>query len=194
MYFKLDFFNRSPTSVEEIKNKVVIVSTDFSFKLPHFRLKHNTFLWSWFPQTFTYSIEIALNLLRYFKPAIDFLSPQILSLEKQFSSDLPSAVQVRKSSVPQTAPAPSLSQSASESQLLSATPSKPVRASTLTLQDPDGEPYSASPRRSTPNLSTSMSSSQKYLPHKESTPSLTSDISLPIATLELQQRLHQLQK
>ncbi|XP_043960273.1 extended synaptotagmin-2 isoform X4 [Gambusia affinis] len=118
---------------------------------------------------------------------------RILSLEKQFSSDLPSAVQVRKSSVPQTAPAPSLCQSASESQLLSATPSKPVRASTLTLQDPDGEPYSASPRRSTPNLSTSMSSSQKYLPHKESTPSLASDISLPIATLELQQRLHQLQ-
>ncbi|XP_027861014.1 extended synaptotagmin-2 isoform X4 [Xiphophorus couchianus] len=77
---------------------------------------------------------------------------RILSLEKQFSSDLPSAV-----------------------------------------QDPDGEPYSASPRRSTPNLSTSMSSSQKYLPHKESTPSLASDISLPIATLELQQRLHQLQ-
>ncbi|KAM4718202.1 extended synaptotagmin-2 isoform 3-T3 [Anableps anableps] len=118
---------------------------------------------------------------------------RILSLEKQISSDLPSAVQVRKSSVPQTAPAPSMSLSASESQLLSATPLKPVRASTLTLQDLDGEPYSASPRHSTPNLSTSMSSSQKYLPHKESTPSLASDISLPIATLELQQRLHQLQ-
>ncbi|XP_047206309.1 extended synaptotagmin-2-B isoform X3 [Girardinichthys multiradiatus] len=118
---------------------------------------------------------------------------RILSLEKQVSSDLPSAVQVRKSSVAQTVPAPSLSLSASESQLLSATPLKPVRASTLTLQDPDGEPYSASPRRSTPNLSTNMSSSQKYLPHKESTPSLASDISLPTATLELRQRLHQLQ-
>ncbi|KAM4543669.1 extended synaptotagmin-2-A isoform 2-T2 [Fundulus diaphanus] len=122
---------------------------------------------------------------------------RILSLEKQISSDLPSAVQVRKSSVSQTAPAPApappLTLSASESQLLSATPSKPVRASTLTLQDPDGEPYSASPRRSAPNLSTSMSGSQKYLPHKESTPSLASDISLPIATLELQQRLHHLQ-
>uniref|UniRef100_A0A3Q2PMK0 Extended synaptotagmin 2 n=1 Tax=Fundulus heteroclitus TaxID=8078 RepID=A0A3Q2PMK0_FUNHE len=118
---------------------------------------------------------------------------RILSLEKQISSDLPSAVQVRKSSVSQTAPAPSLTLSASESQLLSATPSKPVRASTLTLQDPDGEPYSASPRRSAPNLSTGMSGSQKYLPHKESTPSLASDISLPIATLELQQRLHHLQ-
>ncbi|XP_035981108.1 extended synaptotagmin-2 isoform X4 [Fundulus heteroclitus] len=118
---------------------------------------------------------------------------RILSLEKQISSDLPSAVQVRKSSVSQTAPAPSLTLSASESQLLAATPSKPVRASTLTLQDPDGEPYSASPRRSAPNLSTGMSGSQKYLPHKESTPSLASDISLPIATLELQQRLHHLQ-
>lgn len=118
---------------------------------------------------------------------------RILSLEKQISSDLPSAVQVRKSSVPQTAPPPSLSLSASESQLLSVAPSKPVRASTLTLQDPDGEPYSTTPRRSTPNLSTTMSSSQKYLPHKESTPSLASDVSLPIATLELQQRLHLLQ-
>uniref|UniRef100_A0A8C4GR60 Extended synaptotagmin-like protein 2b n=1 Tax=Dicentrarchus labrax TaxID=13489 RepID=A0A8C4GR60_DICLA len=62
-------------------------------------------------------------------------------------------------------------------------------ASTLTLQQRDGEPYSAS----TSNLSTCMSSSQKHLPHKESTPSLASDISLPFATLELQHRLRQLQ-
>uniref|UniRef100_A0A8D0D116 Extended synaptotagmin 2 n=1 Tax=Sander lucioperca TaxID=283035 RepID=A0A8D0D116_SANLU len=66
-------------------------------------------------------------------------------------------------------------------------------ASTLTLQHRDGEPYSASPLRSFSNLSTCMSSSQKHLPHKESTPSLASDISLPFATLELQQRLRQLQ-
>ncbi|XP_017262284.1 extended synaptotagmin-2 isoform X2 [Kryptolebias marmoratus] len=118
---------------------------------------------------------------------------RILSLEKQVSSDLPSSVQVRKSSVPQPASVPSLSLSPSESPLPSAAPLQPVHASTLTLQDPDGEPYSASPRRSTSNLSTCMSSSQKHLPHRESTPSLASDISLPAATLELQQRLRQLQ-
>uniref|UniRef100_A0A3B4TU59 Extended synaptotagmin 2 n=1 Tax=Seriola dumerili TaxID=41447 RepID=A0A3B4TU59_SERDU len=92
---------------------------------------------------------------------------RILSLEKQVSSDQPSSVQVRKSSVPQPTTAP--------------------------CQKRDGEPYSASPLRSTSNLSTCMSSSQKHLPHNESTPSLASDISLPFATLELQQRLRQLQ-
>uniref|UniRef100_A0A1A7Z287 Extended synaptotagmin-like protein 2 n=1 Tax=Iconisemion striatum TaxID=60296 RepID=A0A1A7Z287_9TELE len=118
---------------------------------------------------------------------------RILSLEKQFFSDLPSSVQVRKSSVPQAAAPPSLSLSPSESPPPSATPAQPVHASTLTLQDPDGEPYSASPRRSVPNLSSCMSNSQKHLPHKESTHSLASDISLPTAGLELQQRLRQLQ-
>uniref|UniRef100_A0A3Q1C2I5 Extended synaptotagmin-like protein 2b n=1 Tax=Amphiprion ocellaris TaxID=80972 RepID=A0A3Q1C2I5_AMPOC len=110
----------------------------------------------------------------------------------------PSSVQVRKSSVPQPVAAPSPRPSFSDSLLSPPTPPPPIDASTLTLQHRDGEPYSASPRRSTSNLSTSnlstcMSSSQKHLPHKESTPSLASDISLPFATLELQQRLRQLQ-
>ncbi|XP_022070992.1 extended synaptotagmin-2 isoform X2 [Acanthochromis polyacanthus] len=118
---------------------------------------------------------------------------RILSLEKQVSSDQPSSVQVRKSSVPQPAAAPSPRPSFSDSLLSPPTPPPPIDASTLTLQHRDGEPYSASPRRSTSNLSTCMSSSQKHLPHKESTPSLASDISLPFATLELQQRLRQLQ-
>uniref|UniRef100_A0A7N6AJ28 Extended synaptotagmin-like protein 2b n=1 Tax=Anabas testudineus TaxID=64144 RepID=A0A7N6AJ28_ANATE len=107
------------------------------------------------------------------------------------SSDQPSSssVQVRKSSVPQTTTAPSQRPSASDSPL----PPPPIDASTLSLQHRDGEPYSASPLHSTSNLSTCMSTSQKHLPHKESTPSLASDISLPFATLELQQRLRQLQ-
>uniref|UniRef100_A0A672J9C1 Extended synaptotagmin-like protein 2b n=1 Tax=Salarias fasciatus TaxID=181472 RepID=A0A672J9C1_SALFA len=119
---------------------------------------------------------------------------RILSLEKQVSSDLPSSVQVRKSSVPQPAAAPSLRTSVSDSPLPPPTPPPPLDASTLTLQQRDGEPYSASPLRSTTSLSSGMSSSQKHLPHKESTPSLASDISLPFATVELQQRLRQLQK
>ncbi|XP_040921970.1 extended synaptotagmin-2 isoform X1 [Toxotes jaculatrix] len=118
---------------------------------------------------------------------------RILCLEKQVSSDQPSSVQVRKSSVTQPVTAPSQRLSASDSPLPPPTPPPPIDASTLTLQHRDGEPYSASPLRSTSNLSTCMSNSQKHLPHKESTPSLASDISLPFATLELQQRLRQLQ-
>ncbi|XP_047424748.1 extended synaptotagmin-2-A isoform X2 [Mugil cephalus] len=121
---------------------------------------------------------------------------RILSLEKQVSSDQPSSVRVRKSSVPQPPPAASVSlrPSVSDSPLPAPThPPQPMDASTFTLQQRDGEPYSASPLRSASTLSISMSSSQKHLPHKESTPSLASDISLPFATLELQHRLRQLQ-
>uniref|UniRef100_A0A8C7XDZ5 Extended synaptotagmin-like protein 2b n=1 Tax=Oryzias sinensis TaxID=183150 RepID=A0A8C7XDZ5_9TELE len=117
---------------------------------------------------------------------------RILSLEKNVFSDLPSAVQVRKSSLPQPATASSLRPSVSDS-LLPTTPQHPTKSSTFTLHHEDGEPYSASPCCSTSNLSTCISGSQKLLRHKESTPSLASDISLPIATLELQQRLRQLQ-
>ncbi|XP_069368899.1 extended synaptotagmin-2 isoform X3 [Paralichthys olivaceus] len=123
---------------------------------------------------------------------------RILSLEKQVSSDQPSSVRVRKSSVPLPQPQPTTApiqrRSTSDSPLPPPTPPPPpVNTSTLTLQHRDGEPYAASPRRSVSNLSTCMSSSQKHLPHNESTPSLASDISLPFATLELQQRLRQLQ-
>uniref|UniRef100_A0A3Q4AMN0 Uncharacterized protein n=1 Tax=Mola mola TaxID=94237 RepID=A0A3Q4AMN0_MOLML len=118
---------------------------------------------------------------------------RILSLEKQRSSDQPSSVRARKSSVQQPSTVPSQRRSASDSPLPPPTPPPPVDASTLTLQQRGSEPYSASPPCSTSNLSTCMSSSQKHLPHKESTPSLASDISLPFATLELQQRLRQLQ-
>ncbi|XP_037311486.2 extended synaptotagmin-2 isoform X3 [Pungitius pungitius] len=116
---------------------------------------------------------------------------RILSMEKQVPSDQPSCVRVRKSSVPQQAPKRG---SASDSPRPPPTPPPPpMAASTLTLQHRDGEPYSASPRRSVSDLSASVSSSQKHLPHKESTPSLASDISLPFATAELHQRLRQLQ-
>ncbi|XP_063730053.1 extended synaptotagmin-2 isoform X2 [Eleginops maclovinus] len=121
---------------------------------------------------------------------------RILSMEKQVSSDQPSSVQVRKTSIPQPSkpskPTPSPRRSASHSQLSPPTPPPPpISISTLTLQHRDGEPYSASPLRSSNNLC--MSGSQRHLSHKESTPSLASDISLPFATLELQQRLRQLQ-
>ncbi|KAM8822503.1 extended synaptotagmin-2 isoform 5-T5 [Spinachia spinachia] len=121
---------------------------------------------------------------------------RILSMEKQLSSDQPSSVTVRKSSVPQqAAAAPAKRGSASDSPRPPPTPPPPpvAAASTLALQHRDGEPYSASPRRSVSDLSAGMWGSQKHLPHKESTPSLASDISLPFATAELHQRLRQLQ-
>lgn len=119
---------------------------------------------------------------------------RILSLEKQGCSDQPSCVTVRKSSSaqPNIAPTQRLSAS-SDSTLPPPTPPVGMAVSMLSLHHRDGEPYSASPLRSTSNLSTCMSISQKHLSHKESTPSLASDISLPFASQELQQRLRHLQ-
>ncbi|KAK7881758.1 hypothetical protein WMY93_030167 [Mugilogobius chulae] len=119
---------------------------------------------------------------------------RILSLEKQGCSDQPSCVTVRKSSSaqPNIASTQRLSAS-SDSTLPPPTPPPGMAISSLSLHCRDGEPYSASPLRSTSNLSSCISSSQKHLPHKESTPSLASDVSLPFATQELQQRLRHLQ-
>ncbi|XP_051910054.1 extended synaptotagmin-2 isoform X2 [Hippocampus zosterae] len=128
---------------------------------------------------------------------------RVLSLEKQVSSDQPSSVRVRKSSLPQ--PAASTRASTSDSPpphsptppplLLTPPPLPPPPAhasSSFTLHHRDGEPYASSPLRSVSSICVGISASQKHLAHNESTPSLASDISLPFATLELQQRLRQL--
>ncbi|XP_049605845.1 extended synaptotagmin-2 isoform X6 [Syngnathus scovelli] len=121
---------------------------------------------------------------------------RILSLEKQVSSDQPSSVRVRKSSVPQAAASTRASASYSPPP---GSPSRagppPAHASSLTLHHRDGEPYGAippAPPRSVSSLCVGISASQKHLAHNESTPSLASDISLPFAALELQQRLGRL--
>ncbi|XP_055785210.1 extended synaptotagmin-2 isoform X2 [Salvelinus fontinalis] len=131
------------------------------------------------------------------------LALRVLCLEKETSaSDQLSSVQVRKASmVNPTVPSQRLS--ASESPLPPAytTPTPPMEASTHSLhrrEERKEEPYGGSPIRSTSirstsNLSTTISNSQKHLPHKDSMASLASDISLPFATQELQQRLRQLQ-
>uniref|UniRef100_A0A4W5N9W7 Extended synaptotagmin 2 n=1 Tax=Hucho hucho TaxID=62062 RepID=A0A4W5N9W7_9TELE len=131
------------------------------------------------------------------------LALRVLCLEKQTSaSDQLSSVQVRKASVVNPT-VPSQRLAASESPLPPAytTPPQPMEASTHSLhrrEERKEEPYGGSPIRSTSirntsNLSTTMSNSQKHLPHKDSMASLASDISLPFATQELQQRLRQLQ-
>ncbi|XP_077592146.1 extended synaptotagmin-2 isoform X1 [Stigmatopora nigra] len=120
---------------------------------------------------------------------------RILSLEKQGSSDQPSAVRVRKSTPPQPPTSTRASTSDSprpHSPTLPPPRPQPAHASSLTLHHRDGEPYAASPLRSVSSLCVGMSASQKHLAHNESTPSLVSDISLPFASLELQQRLRQL--
>ncbi|XP_072307061.1 extended synaptotagmin-2 isoform X3 [Eucyclogobius newberryi] len=119
---------------------------------------------------------------------------RILSLEKLGCSDQPSCVTVRKSSSAQPNLASTQRLSASSDSTLPPPTLPPCTAvSSLSLHCRDGEPYSASPLRSTSNLNTCVSSSQKHLPHKVSTPSLASDVSLPFATQELQQRLRHLQ-
>eukprot|EP00063_Salmo_salar_P061296 XP_014036131.1 PREDICTED: extended synaptotagmin-2 isoform X5 [Salmo salar] len=131
------------------------------------------------------------------------LALRVLCLEKQTSaSDQLSSVRVRKASVVNPT-VPSQRLSASESPLPPSytTPTPPMEASTHSLhrrEERKEEPYRGSPIRSTPirstsNLSTTISNSQKHLPHKDSMASLASDISLPFATQELQQRLRQLQ-
>ncbi|KAJ8010224.1 hypothetical protein DPEC_G00072780 [Dallia pectoralis] len=128
------------------------------------------------------------------------LALRVLCLEKQTSmSNQPSSVQVRKASVVKT-DSPSQRLSTSEVPLtpIARTPppeGPPADASNPTVHTrlQEEEQRGASPVRSTPNLSKTISSSQKHLPHKESMASLASDISQPFATVELQQRLRQLQ-
>ncbi|CAB1349466.1 unnamed protein product, partial [Coregonus sp. 'balchen'] len=113
-----------------------------------------------------------------------------------------SGLLVRKASVVNPT-VPSQRLSASELPLPPATTTPPplMEASTHSLhrrEERREEPYGGSPirstsLRSTSNLSTTISNSQKHLPHKDSMASLASDISLPFATQELQQRLRQLQ-
>uniref|UniRef100_A0A8C7VK89 Extended synaptotagmin-like protein 2b n=1 Tax=Oncorhynchus mykiss TaxID=8022 RepID=A0A8C7VK89_ONCMY len=122
------------------------------------------------------------------------LALRVLFLEKQTrASEQPSSVQVRKASVVNPT-VPSQRLSTSESPLPPDTnpPTPPMEAATYTIhrrEEQREELYAGSPIRSTSNLNTTISSSQKHLPHKDSMASLASDISLPFATLELQQRL-----
>ncbi|XP_035597445.1 extended synaptotagmin-2-like isoform X2 [Oncorhynchus keta] len=131
------------------------------------------------------------------------LALRVLFLEKQtHASEQPSSVQVRKASVVNPT-VPSQRLSTSESPLPPDTnpPTPPMEAATYTLHRREeqreelyaGSPIRSTSIRSTSNLNTTISSSQKHLPHKDSMASLASDISLPFATLELQQRLRQLQ-
>ncbi|XP_035392582.1 extended synaptotagmin-2-A [Electrophorus electricus] len=114
---------------------------------------------------------------------------RILCLVKETSSSQPSLVQVRRSSQCVALPPP-------HAQLHSSTPSPPQTSTTSPV--PQGKRGSeASPVRlsevSCSSSASGLSSVRREQSHRDSTPSLASDASLPSAGLELQHRLTQLQ-
>ncbi|XP_061095644.1 extended synaptotagmin-2-A isoform X2 [Conger conger] len=121
---------------------------------------------------------------------------RVLCLEKLMASDQPSSVQVRKASAsvpPQRPPVPDPPRPTSD---LPPSASASVLELHRRAESPDqvfpGSPVRlADAGRSTSNLA--ISGSHPHLAHKESTPSIASDLSMPFATQELQQRLRQLQ-
>ncbi|XP_066579755.1 extended synaptotagmin-2 isoform X1 [Amia ocellicauda] len=138
------------------------------------------------------------------------LALRVLAVEKEQASDHPSAVQVRKaglggkdgnsSAQPKSPPpaAPSKRAPESPAPMSNVPPSASASAFDLSRRPEYPEPpFPGSPQkltntaRSTSNLA--ISGSHSHLAGKESTPSIASDISLPFATQELQQRLQQLQ-
>uniref|UniRef100_A0A8C1F4K3 Extended synaptotagmin 2 n=1 Tax=Cyprinus carpio carpio TaxID=630221 RepID=A0A8C1F4K3_CYPCA len=122
---------------------------------------------------------------------------RVLCLEKEVTSSHPSSVRVRHSSQNNSCvtPQPQIVTSTSNSTVI-----KPSQNPSCTLAPDtpqgkrglDGSPVRlAEAGRSVSSLE--ISSSHKHQSHRDSTPSLASDISLPSATLELQQRLQKLQ-
>ncbi|XP_058637739.1 extended synaptotagmin-2 isoform X2 [Onychostoma macrolepis] len=122
---------------------------------------------------------------------------RVLCLEKEFTSSQPSSVRVRHSSQNNSCVSPQPQTATSTSNPTVIQPSQNPSC-TLAPDTPqgkrgsDGSPVRlAEAGRSVSSLE--ISSSHKHQSHRDSTPSLASDISLPSATLELQQRLQQLQ-
>ncbi|KAI2662524.1 Extended synaptotagmin-2 [Labeo rohita] len=122
---------------------------------------------------------------------------RVLCLEKEVTSSQPSSVRVRHTSQNNAcmSPQPQTSTSTSNSTVIQPSHNPSCTLAPDTPQGKrgsDGSPVRlAETRRSVSSLE--ISSSHKHQSHRDSTPSLASDISLPSATLELHQRLQQLQ-
>lgn len=117
---------------------------------------------------------------------------RVLCLEKEVTSSQPSSVRVRHTSQSNTShPQTGTSESTFIQPPHDPSPNPPFD----TPQGKRGSDSSpvrlAEARHSVCSLD--ISSSHKHQSHRDSTPSLASDISLPCATMELQQRLQQLQ-
>ncbi|XP_067256748.1 extended synaptotagmin-2 isoform X3 [Chanodichthys erythropterus] len=121
----------------------------------------------------------------------------VLCLEKEVTSSQPSSVRVRHTSQNNNnvSPQPQTATSTSNSTVIQPSHNQPCTPPPDTPQGKrgsDGSPVRlAEAGRSVSSLV--ISSSHKHQSHRDSTPSLASDISLPCATMELQQRLQQLQ-
>ncbi|XP_052418357.1 extended synaptotagmin-2 isoform X3 [Carassius gibelio] len=122
---------------------------------------------------------------------------RVLCLEKEVTSSHPSSIRVRHSSQYNSCLTP---QSQTVTSTSNSTVIQPSQNPSCTLAPDtpqgkrglDGSPVQlAEAGRSVSSLE--ISSSHKHQSHRDSTPSLASDISLPSATLELQQRLQKLQ-
>ncbi|XP_048040768.1 extended synaptotagmin-2 isoform X2 [Megalobrama amblycephala] len=122
---------------------------------------------------------------------------RVLCLEKEVTSSQPSSVRVRHTSQNNNSvsPQPQTATSTSNSTVIQPSHNQPCTPPPDTPQGKrgsDGSPVRlAEVGRSVSSLV--ISSSHKHQSHRDSTPSLASDISLPCATMELQQRLQQLQ-
>ncbi|XP_016135469.1 extended synaptotagmin-2-like isoform X2 [Sinocyclocheilus grahami] len=122
---------------------------------------------------------------------------RVLCLEKEVTSSQPSSVRVRHSSQNDfcVTPQPQTVTSTSNSTVIQPSQNPSCTLAPDTPQGKrgsDGSPVRlAEAGRSVSSLE--ISSSHNHQSHRDSTPSLASDISLPSATLELQQRLQKLQ-
>ncbi|KAM4684512.1 extended synaptotagmin-2 isoform 3-T3 [Amazona ochrocephala] len=172
-------------------NPLVLLSVGHKAQESKIRYKTNEPVWE---ENFTFFVH---------NPKRQDLEVEVLSLEKQARSpDHQHSAQVKR---------PSLSKDARKSSFKPQVPvsppsdsNKPVPASPVTDSDKKtdtaekSQPPNASPQWPT-DLSRSSSSlhafsySPSHLSVKEPTPSIASDISLPIATQELRQRLRQLE-
>ncbi|XP_026123555.1 extended synaptotagmin-2 isoform X3 [Carassius auratus] len=122
---------------------------------------------------------------------------RVLCLEKEVTSSHPSSIRVRHSSQYNSCLTPQSQTVTSTSNSTVIQPSQNPSC-TLAPDTPQGKRgldgstvQLAETGRSVSSLE--ISSSHKHQSHRDSTPSLASDISLPSATLELQQRLQKLQ-
>uniref|UniRef100_A0A9J8AC97 Extended synaptotagmin 2 n=1 Tax=Cyprinus carpio carpio TaxID=630221 RepID=A0A9J8AC97_CYPCA len=122
---------------------------------------------------------------------------RVLCLEKEVTSSQPSSVRVRRTSQNNTcmSPQPQTATSTSNSTVIQPSHNPSCTLAPDTPQEKrglDGSPVRiAEAGRSVSSLE--ISSLHKNQFHRDSMPSLASDISLPSATLELQQRLQKLQ-
>uniref|UniRef100_A0A8C1U8M6 Extended synaptotagmin-like protein 2b n=1 Tax=Cyprinus carpio TaxID=7962 RepID=A0A8C1U8M6_CYPCA len=122
---------------------------------------------------------------------------RVLCLEKEVTSSQPSSVRVRRTSQNNTcmSPQPQTATSTSNSKVIQPSHNPSCTLAPDTPQEKrglDGSPVRiAEAGRSVSSLE--ISSLHKNQFHRDSMPSLASDISLPSATLELQQRLQKLQ-